>query len=310
MASSIIAVTGAGGRVGRAVVSELLAHDYGVLALTNPHWRECPVEQRVVDIRNEEEVGSLDRELSNCTALIHLAAIPGPGGRHPAELLRTNLVGTYNILYQGCLAGIRRMAWASSDTTLGFTFSSNKPLPVYLPVDENHPVRPDDSYGLSKLLAERVAESLVQRFPDLSVASLRITGIVTSDMYERGSKWVTGLVNRELSNNLWSYLDVRDAATAFRLAVETDLHGHEICFIGADTTRSLVPSAELAQTYYPDVELKRALRGYESLENHEKATQLLGFTPKHDWRDHVIPEELDLDDTKALALMRRAVADR
>jgi nucleoside-diphosphate-sugar epimerase len=307
MASGRIAVTGAGGRVGRAVVAELLAHGYEVVAFTYPYWPECPVDQHVVDLRNENDVGALATELGDCTGLVHLAAIPGPRKHHPAELLRTNLVGTYNILYQGCLSGIRRMAWASSDTTLGFTFSENKPDPVYLPVDEQHPVRPDDSYGLSKILAERSAESLVQRFPGLSVASLRITGIVTPERYAKGSKWLTNLLKSQFSNNLWSYLDVRDAGRAFRMAVETDLGGHEIFFIGADTTRSLTPSAELARTYYPDVPWKHELTRHESLESHEKARRKLGFHPEHDWRNHVTPDDLGLGE-RELELMKQAGA--
>ena len=185
------------------------------------------------------------------------------------------------------LHGIKRVAVASSDCALGFTYSKNRPLPVYLPVDEGHPLKLDDTYGLSKIVSEEIAEAMSQRF-NMSIASLRITHVMTQNSYRRESfkKWQQD--SEEGPWNLWSYIDSRDAARAFRLAIENDLKGHEIFFITAEDTRSLIKSEELIEKYFPKADIITGFKGYETLENIEKAKKILNFFPKYSWRDILI----------------------
>jgi nucleoside-diphosphate-sugar epimerase len=81
--------------------------------------------------------------------------------------------------------------------------------------------------------------------------------------------------------NLWSYIDSRDSAQAFRLAVTTPFKGHEVFYIAAPNTRSRVTTPELVKKYFPEVKLTRSLSGFESLEDCSKARRVLGYNPQH-----------------------------
>lgn len=276
---SRIAVTGARGLVGRFVLADLQARGYEVRALTHAWWSECPVPDQVEgDIRDFDWV---KRSLDGCSAVIHLAGIPSPRVGNDSDIIQTNVGGTYHIFLAAGELGIPRVACASSDCTFGFTFSRYRPQPEYLPVDELHPTRPDDSYGLSKLLAERAADAVVQRFPGMYAASLRISHVVGPEDYEPDAEFASWRGNPLLGPwNLWSYIDGRDAARAFRLAVESSRTGHDVFCIASRQTRSAIPSRELARQYFPHAEL-RDLAGHESLEDSRRAARLLGFTAEH-----------------------------
>lgn len=81
---------------------------------------------------------------------------------------------------------------------------------------------------------------------------------------------------------LWSYVDVRDAATACRLAFEQDFRGHQSFNICAPTTFMPTPSAELFERYLPGVKIRERDReqnwaGYDT----QKANRCLGFKARH-----------------------------
>ena len=85
--------------------------------------------------------------------------------------------------------------------------------------------------------------------------------------------------------NLWSYIDVRDAAQAARLAVEWQTTGtHVFVIANADTVMSR-SSAELMATVFPGVPIRHELGEHETLLSIDKARRVLGYEPKHSWRD-------------------------
>lgn len=278
-----IAVTGAGGKVGKQVVRELMNKGYEVLAISH-RPKDCPAKEIVLDINDYEEI---EKALIGYDAVIHLAAIPSPRTKSDSFILTTNTVGAFNVMRAAGENGIKRIALASTDCTLGFTYSVNRPQPDYLPVDEKHPLKSNDSYGLSKLLMERAAQAMVERHPGMSIASLRITHITNPEEYKsKNSIFLKWAKNPEKGPwNLWSYIDNRDAARAFRKAVEIDLDGHEVFFIAADNTRCEMTTQELVEKYYPEVEIKKDLKAHESLENNSKAKESLSFFPKYKWND-------------------------
>jgi len=87
--------------------------------------------------------------------------------------------------------------------------------------------------------------------------------------------------------NLWGYVDVRDVAKAVRLGLEADIDGAEVCIVAAADTVMPQPSAELMTEVYPDVPLRRAIEGRETLLAIDRARRLLGYEPEHGWQDHV-----------------------
>jgi nucleoside-diphosphate-sugar epimerase len=87
--------------------------------------------------------------------------------------------------------------------------------------------------------------------------------------------------------NLWGYVDARDVATAARLGLEAQVEGSEIAIVAAADTVMPRPSAELMAEVFPQVPLRRAVEGHDTLLAIDHARRLLGYEPAHRWADHV-----------------------
>jgi nucleoside-diphosphate-sugar epimerase len=158
-------------------------------------------------------------------------------------------------------------------------------VPHYLPFDSAHPAAPQDAYALSKWLGEEVIAAAVRRRPDLSAVSLRMPWIQTPETFPRDvaeRRKRAELVARDL----WAYLDARDAAEAFVAAVERPVEGHRRVFLSAADTFMEIKTERLVREAYPGVELRRPLTGFETVFDLAEARALLGFDPRHSWRDY------------------------
>ncbi|WP_165972180.1 NAD-dependent epimerase/dehydratase family protein [Paenibacillus piri] len=276
-----IGVTGANGRVGKYVIRELLEHGYEVKAITLYPWDQSPVEQAQADLTRLEQA---ERAVDGCDGIIHLAAYPSPFGAAEPMVFQNNVMGVYNVLLAAGMQGIRRAAVASSDCAFGITFSHRETKPIYLPMDEAHPTAPDNCYGLSKTVGEQTAEALAKRF-GMSVASLRISHVIGEDEYNQ-ENYAEMVVNPEAGPwNVWSFIDARDCARAFRLGIEGSFAGHEVFCIANDKQRCRISSMELAARYYPDAEIRKPFSGRESFLDNSKARNMLGFIPQYGWPD-------------------------
>jgi UDP-glucose 4-epimerase len=87
--------------------------------------------------------------------------------------------------------------------------------------------------------------------------------------------------------NLWGYIDARDGGQAVARALDTRGPGFEAFIIAAADTVMSRSNDELLATRFPGVERTRDVGHHETLLSIEKARRLLGFEPKHSWRDHV-----------------------
>jgi nucleoside-diphosphate-sugar epimerase len=154
-------------------------------------------------------------------------------------------------------------------------------MPDYLPIDEDHPLRPEDVYGLSKAIGETIANTYARK--GLKTVMLRPSGVVTPDELEQmkkdGGRRPTGF-------HAYSYIDARDLAVAFRLAVEQSLPNHTILFVVADDSTVAEPLCELYPRVRPDIGDKaRALTGSKASYSNDRAKKLLGWQPVHSWRN-------------------------
>ncbi|MPZ78446.1 MAG: hypothetical protein GEU77_18235 [Deltaproteobacteria bacterium] len=66
---------------------------------------------------------------------------------------------------------------ASSTAAFGFIYAKNLWASDYLPLDESHPSKPQDSYGLSKVVGEQIADSMVAVHKGITISSLRFPGV-------------------------------------------------------------------------------------------------------------------------------------
>ena len=271
-----IAITGSTGRVGSAIVDMALADGHSLVCIDRVAPAE-EVEQPPNATFVEAEISDYDALVSamrGCEALVHMAAIAAPG-HHPDHVVHSNnVVGSYNALRAAAELGIQRVCQASSINAIGSAYS-RMPRYDYFPVDELHPTYSEDPYSLSKWICELQAESMVRRYEDMTIASLRFHGVVPDKSLMM--RW-DGNDGKTLSKHLWGYTLFEAAARASLLSLTADIHGAEVFFIVGPESTSKVPSLELAQRHFPNMPVTGDLSGHRSFFNSTKAERLLGWT--------------------------------
>lgn len=271
-----VVVTGGSGKAGRAVIKELVEHGYDVLNIDLLPPREHLSPYLQADLT---DLGQVFEVLQAKDAVVHLGAIPAPGRQPEEATFRNNTLSTYNVFSAAVALRLQRVVWASSETTLGLPFDREKP--VYAPIDENHPLFPESSYALSKVLAEEMARQF-SRWSGIPFVGLRFSNIMEPQDYERFPSFSNDPSLRKW--NLWGYVDARDVAQSCRLALEADITGAEAFIIAAADTVMNRPSRELMTTVFPDVPLRGEIGEFETLLSITKARQMLGYHPEYSWR--------------------------
>lgn len=142
-----IAVTGASGFTGSALVRKLLLDGYGVRALA----------RQSTDIVQMENLEVIAGDLSNKVALLelvsgadtvfHIAAMYRSEGGYD-EFFAVNVEGTRALLEASERAGVRRFVYCSTIGVHGTV--------AHTPADENAPFNPRDFYQETKLIAEKI----------------------------------------------------------------------------------------------------------------------------------------------------------
>jgi len=277
-------VTGAAGKIGSHVVLELVKHGHSVRASDR---RPVPA-----DVRAAAEVLYADltdplamlNAVQGCDTIAHIGAIPQPS-LPPDEVLRLNVIGSQNVLEAARAEGIAKVVLTSSVGALGFSFPTHPCLPDYLPVDTAHPRRPQDVYGLSKLMNEESAAAMT-RLSGMTTLVIRPPYVMDIDHAKRHG-WLRHTQERhgeERDSSLWGYIDVLDQAVAFRLALETALTGHHIFFTMADDLAVNASLEELTERHFPQLlpDLTRLTgRTFYDL---APAREQLGFVAERTWR--------------------------
>jgi nucleoside-diphosphate-sugar epimerase len=279
-----VVVTGGSGKLGDAVVADLVEHGYDVVNvdLVPASVERAPfVRVDLTDYGQTIEVlSAIDARYRGVDVVVHLAAIPGPGAAPNATIFENNIISTYNVFAGARAVGVRQIVWASSETVLGLPFDTPPP---YLPVDEEYPGRPETAYSLSKHLGEQMAIQICRQDPSLTIVGLRFSNVMRPADYAAFPSFDADA--RLRSWNLWSYIDARDGAQAVRKALTYPKKGFEAFIIAnADTVMSR-PTAALAAEIFPDVDMRRDVGEHETLLSIEKARRLLGYEPEHSWRD-------------------------
>jgi nucleoside-diphosphate-sugar epimerase len=277
------AVTGSSGKLGRAVVTHLLAHGWDVVALDRVPSPLPDVASSVVDLTDfgqaVEALGGIDDRHAGVDALVHLAAIPAPGLVPNATTFANNMTASYNVYAAALRAGVRKIVWASSETVLGLPFDDPPP---YVPVDEEYAPRPNSTYSLVKTLEEELARQLCRWHPELSMTGLRFSNVMYPEDYAQFPAYDADPRLRRW--NLWSYIDARDGAQAVRRALHHDAPGADVFIIANADTVMARPSVDLLAVEFPDVPITRPLREHETLLSIDKARRKLGYEPEHSWR--------------------------
>ena len=280
-----ILVTGSSGNFGRRVVAELAQNGHEVIGADArlPEVMLCP--SLIVDMKDAGEVYSVIYD-KKPDGIINLAAIPRPGIASDRQTFLTNTEIAYNVFEAAAALGVKKIAHASTDSSYGFVFAKHQIMPKYLPVDEFHPQLPQDCYGGSKLINEQTAQIFSRANPDMQITCMRICWLIEPEiLYNFAERNDTLESIYPEHRGLFSYIDMRDAAAGFRLALESELPGFNVFNLMAKDTTTKIETKKLIGHCFKDVELKKEFAGNEALFSSEKATRVLGWRQRYSWRE-------------------------
>lgn len=273
-----VVVTGGSGRLGQQVVGHLVNQGLDVLSLDRvpPRVTRCP--SWIADLTR---AGDVYQAVRNAAAVIHLAAWQAPNLAPDSETFTNNVSATYNVLKAASDSGIGRVVLASSLAAFGYLYAPDIEAPEYLPLDESHPSRPRDPYGLSKVVGEQVAESFVRRGA-LSIVSLRFPGVNFDPTFATfPNRWRDP---ERRARGFWTYIDARDAAAACHQALTASITGHVVLNVAAPDNGMEQPTIDLIGQYLPRVpEIRGVREGNWSGMDSSAAKQVLGFSAEHTW---------------------------
>ena len=289
--------TGGSGKAGRHVAPYLADQGHHVTNADLVPLEHPAVADLRVDLTDAGETYSAlaglatmdDLELAQkpaYDAVVHFAALPRIMLASDTRTYATNVLSTYNVLEAATRLGVRKVVFASSETTYGICFAQGERRPQYVPVDEDHPTVPEDSYAMSKVAGEVTARSFQAR-TGADVYGLRINNVI--EPHEYAELFPAFLDDPSLRRrNLFAYIDTRDLAQMTQRCLETDGLGYEV-FNVANADMSVAASTqEIRDRFYDGVEVRHEMGRDETFFAIDKARDLLGYAPQHSWRD-VLP---------------------
>jgi UDP-glucose 4-epimerase len=210
MADSVTLVTGASGFLGKAVMKLLAEQKQRAIGLDPRSSATTQVEDDLTDR------SKLTRLLAHekITQIIDAGGVSGPMvlADDPVEVISINVLGSLNLLYAAMDAGVRAFIYCSSAAALGSFHES-------APVDENYPLRPNNTYSASKAAMEMVLRGLWGKIP-LDLCALRFTVIygpgreTTYTVEEIVGAALAGKAARIAPMADWPYVYIDDAARA------------------------------------------------------------------------------------------------
>jgi len=221
------------------------------------------------------DVPKLFKRMQGKDAVIHLAAIGGPGRRpNPYSYERINGDGFRTVLRTASYANVPKLIYASSDAVYGPTHGNL--TPTRFPLHEDTPPPPEDTlhvYTKTKIAADKWAKNFANA-TDMVIIGLRIwphTPYVDNYFnapHGRQADW------------LYAYILWVDLQEAFGLAVETEkVKSYVVCNIATPTTPAkYVDIQKWIKSAWPDV--PNFTTGQETLVDISRAQKYLNYHPE------------------------------
>jgi len=284
-----VLVTGGSGLVGRYVVDALaLTHTVEVLDLKPLHRPDIRLHQ--VDMLELRTLASVVKEFD---VVVHLAGIPHPLNEPAEKVFRVNTLGVFNMLEASAASGVKQFIFLSSESTLGFAFSTTRVWPHSIPIDEAHPLNPQDAYGLSKVAGELLCAGATRKTA-LQTICLRAPWIWVPEEQHFYRQLIAEYGT--WYKNLWAYIHVNDVAQAIQSVIvggssDLRLPSHDVFFICAEQNWTGKDSRSLLREFYPETKaIASDFHGDQSLISNAKAKRAFGFIPRYSVKD-IIREE-------------------
>ncbi len=286
--------TGGSGKAGKHVATHLAEQGHHVtnadlVPLGHPEVADLKVDltdagQTYSALAGLASMDELDlAQKPSYDAVVHFAALPRILLAPDATTYATNVLSTYHVLEAATRLGVRKIVFASSETTYGICFAQGERRPDYLPVDEEHPTVPEDSYAMSKVANEVMARSFQAR-TGIDIYGLRINNVV--EPHEYAELFPAFLDDPSLRRrNVFAYIDTRDLGQMVQRCLETDGLGYQVFNVANADLSVAATTDEIRDRFYEGVEVRRELGRDETLYCIDKARDLLGYAPAHSWRD-------------------------
>lgn len=286
--------TGGSGKAGRHVAAYLVDRGHRVTNADLVPLEHPAVADLRVDLTDAGETYSalaglatfdeLDLpEPPRYDAVVHFAAVPRILLTSDATTYAANVVSTYNVLEAATRLGVRKIVFASSETTYGICFAQGERRPLYVPVDEEDPTVPEDSYAMSKVAGEVTARSFHAR-TGADVYGLRINNVI--EPHEYVEMFPKFLADPSLwRRNMFAYIDARDLGQLVQCCLATDGLGYQVFNVANADMSVAATTHEIKDRFYADVEVRREMGRDETFYAIDKARDLLGYEPRHSWRD-------------------------
>lgn len=272
-----VAVTGSNGRLGRHITRELKLAGYDVVGLDRSSGADEGgfIQGSILD------ADCLAAAFAGADAVVHTAALLSRGNTQ-ADIFEVNTRGTWMVFDAATRAGVGRVVSFSSECAVGQCFQRVVRPPRYLPIDEAHPLEPQDAYSLSKQLGELIAARF-RRAGGPSAVILRPTWV----MFPISAAELEA--RRALDHgDMWCYVAPADVASATVAAVALDTD-FDTFFLGAPNTLCEAPTLERLRARWGYVpELRRpeiyANDPTAGVYDSSNAQEKLGFAPTRRWR--------------------------
>lgn len=270
-------ITGGSGLVGKYVAKYLSTdYDYEV-TVADKNEPDFDVKFFKIDVTKSESFDIIDETYD---AILHFAGIPTPLNDPPEVVFHVNTLGTFNTMQFAAARGVKKVLLASSESTLGFAFARQPHAPLYFPIDEQHPLEPQDAYGLSKVCSEEIMKSFSRGYGIHTVA-LRFPWIWVPQDSERQQYRKLISDYPVWYKNLWAWVHVHDVSQAFAKAIEFRSENFDRFFIAADENWTGFPATELIRKFYKNVQTVRSLEGPKSLISSDLARVVLKYSPRY-----------------------------
>jgi len=283
-----VVVTGATGLLGSHTAKFLASQGHEVVGVDRKAGEVEGVKIVVGDI---SDLAFCDSVIAGADAVVHLGAIPNPIDVRQYEVFKNNTVSTFAVFTAAAQAKVKTVVYASSLSAYGFAYSDEWTSPLYVPVDENHPMIYEESYALSKEVNELSAKMWAKRcdtafvamrfpwtnMPDKTLELARRFELEeTGQVLDENPRFPPGIV----SKILWTYLDLRDATAAIEVVLKSGIKGAHAFNFAAPDTMAKKPTAELMARFHPKSEVRGDISGHKAPLSSKAFIETFGYEPK------------------------------
>jgi UDP-glucose 4-epimerase len=240
-----VALTGGAGYIGSTLVAKLVERGDTVVSVDNQSIGDYghlkgnklgrKVELLVGDIRDQKMI---EEKWRGCDAVAHLAALPGlvRCRDNPEEAVSVNVYGTHCVMETARKLDINRVVFCSSAATYG--------VPVRMPVTEDHPLRPLNLYGVTKVSGEQIINTYWDNY-GIETVNLRFGNIYGVGVFTRWDTVIPKFVNQAVGGEPLTvygdgeysrdFVHVQDITKAMVLSLTIPGIGGETFNVGGET---------------------------------------------------------------------------